>query len=107
MFTESWKKGSDKESIGMDPGMSQTQQLDQQFGLRQDAMEFPMMLVLSIIYPCNFGCPSCPYTDGNSEIRRFYRERDGDLFPEKLWNKIATEAGPFSAWMRSAVGGRP
>ena len=24
------------------------------------------MIVLSIIYPCNFGCPNCPYTDGNS-----------------------------------------
>ena len=38
------------------------------------------MVVISIIYPCNFGCPNCPYTDGNSEIRRFYRERKGDLF---------------------------
>ena len=30
------------------------------------AEEFPLMIVLSIIYPCNFGCPNCPYTDGNS-----------------------------------------
>jgi MoaA/NifB/PqqE/SkfB family radical SAM enzyme len=75
--------------------------------LRQSAVEFPMMLVLSIIYPCNFGCPSCPYTDGNSEIRRFYRERNGDLFPVELWNKIALEAGPHQAWMRCTGGGEP
>ena len=41
--------------------------------LRKSAEEFPMMVVLSIIYPCNFGCPICPYTDGNSEIRKFYQ----------------------------------
>ena len=29
----------------------------------------------------------CPYTDGNSEIRQFYGERDGDLFPVKLWRE--------------------
>ena len=50
------------------------------YGLRRGAEEFPLMLVISIIYPCNFGCPNCPYTDSNSEIRRFYHERDGDLF---------------------------
>lgn len=87
--------------------MSQTKEAEKQYGLRQDAMEFPMMLVLSIIYPCNFGCPSCPYTDGNSEIRQFYRQRDGDLFPVELWNKIAAEAGPYGAWMRCTGGGEP
>ena len=64
---------------------------------RRSGEEFPMMIVLSIIYPCNFGCPNCPYTDGNSEIRQFYRERGGDLFPVPLWEKIAREAGPFKA----------
>ncbi len=69
--------------------------------------EFPLMVVLSIIYPCNFGCPNCPYTDGNSEIRKFYHDREGDLMPEKLWNKIATEAGPHAAWLRCTGGGEP
>lgn len=78
-----------------------------QFGLRPGAEEFPLMIVLSIIYPCNFGCPMCPYTDGNSEIRKFYRERNGDLFPVKLWNSIADEAGPYGAWMRCTGGGEP
>lgn len=76
-------------------------------GLRQGAEEFPLMIVISILYPCNFGCPSCPYTDGNSEIRRFYRERDGDYLPEELWQRIATEAGPYGAWLRCTGGGEP
>lgn len=77
------------------------------FAQRRGAEEFPLMLVLSIIYPCNFGCPNCPYTDANSEIRQFYHQRDGDLFPEALWNKLATEAGPYGAWMRCTGGGEP
>ncbi len=77
------------------------------YGVRAGAEEFPLMVVLSIIYPCNFGCPSCPYTDGNSEIRTFYRENGGELFPVPLWNKIATEAGPYGAWLRCTGGGEP
>ena len=79
----------------------------QEFGLRRGAELFPMMVVISIIYPCNLGCPNCPYTDGNSEIRRFYREHNGDLFPQPLWNKIADEAGPHNAWLRCTGGGEP
>lgn len=74
---------------------------------RPGSQEFPWMIVLSIIYPCNFGCPNCPYTDGNSEIRRFYRERNGELFPVKLWQSIAAEAGPHQAWLRCTGGGEP
>ncbi len=65
------------------------------------------MLVLSIIYPCNYGCPNCPYTDANSEIRKFYRAQKGDLFPVALWEKIAREAGPYGAWLRCTGGGEP
>jgi len=77
------------------------------FGLRAGAEEFPLMIVLSIIYPCNLGCPNCPYTDGNSDIRRFYHDRGGDLFPVGLWNKIAEECGQYGAWMRCTGGGEP
>jgi len=77
------------------------------YGLRPGAEEFPLMVVLSIVYPCNLGCPNCPYTDGNSEIRKFYHDRKGDLMPEKLWQKIATEAGPYAAWLRCTGGGEP
>lgn len=65
------------------------------------------MVVIAVIYPCNFGCPMCPYTDGNSEIRKFYREKAGDLIPEKLWQKMADECGPYGAWMRITGGGEP
>jgi pyruvate-formate lyase-activating enzyme len=74
---------------------------------RHGAEEFPLMVVLSIIYPCNFGCPMCPYTDGNSEIRRFYRERSGDRMPVQLWEKVADECGHYGAWMRCTGGGEP
>ncbi|MDA7977423.1 MAG: radical SAM protein [Pirellulales bacterium] len=74
---------------------------------RTGGEEFPLMVVLSIIYPCNFGCPNCPYTDGNSEIRTFYREREGELFPEPLWNSIAKECGEYGSWMRCTGGGEP
>src|SRR5256885_2361136 len=78
-----------------------------EYGLRPGAEEFPLMIVISIIYPCNYGCPNCPYTDGNSEIRQFYHQRHGDLFPVPLWNKIADECGRYGAWMRCTGGGEP
>ena len=76
-------------------------------GIRRGAEEFPMMVVISIIYPCNFGCPNCPYTDSNSELRKFYHQHKGDLIPVELWEKIATEAGPYGAWLRCTGGGEP
>jgi MoaA/NifB/PqqE/SkfB family radical SAM enzyme len=78
-----------------------------QYGMRPGAEEFPLMVVISIIYPCNFGCPNCPYTDTNSPIRVFYRERHADLFPVDLWNKMAEECGEYGAWMRCTGGGEP
>jgi len=77
------------------------------YGLRAGAEEFPLMVVIAVIYPCNFGCPLCPYTDGNSEIRKFYHERNADLLPVKLWEKMADECGPHGAWMRITGGGEP
>ena len=77
------------------------------FNLRPGAEEFPLMIILSIIYPCNLGCPNCPYTDGNSDLRKFYHEKGGDLMPVKLWEKIAVEAGPYQSWLRCTGGGEP
>src|SRR6202453_3933217 len=77
------------------------------FSTRPGAEEFPLMVVISIIYPCNFGCPNCPYTDGNSQIRQFYRENKGDLLPVELWKKMAVECGPYGAWLRCTGGGEP
>ena len=65
------------------------------------------MIVVSMIYPCNFGCPMCPYTDGNSEIRKFYRDNGAELFPVALWKSIADEAGEYRAWLRCTGGGEP
>jgi MoaA/NifB/PqqE/SkfB family radical SAM enzyme len=77
------------------------------YGLKPGAEEFPLMVIISIIYPCNMGCPNCPYTDANSELRRYYKEHNGDLIPVELWNKIADECGPYGAWMRCTGGGEP
>jgi len=77
------------------------------YGLRPGAEVFPLQVVISLIYPCNFGCPNCPYTDENSAIRRFYRERSGDLLPPALWEKMADECGVHGAWMRCTGGGEP
>ena len=87
--------------------MSTTSQGQPQYGLRRGAEEFPLMVVISIIYPCNFGCPMCPYTDSNSELRQFYHQHDGDLMPVKLWQKMADECGQYGAWMRCTGGGEP
>lgn len=80
---------------------------DRQYGLRRGAEDFPLMIIISMIYPCNFGCPMCPYTDGNSDIRKFYRSNDADLFPVELWTSIADEAGEYGAWLRCTGGGEP
>jgi len=49
----------------------------------------------------------CPYTDGNSDLRKFYHERKGDLIPEELWKKMAAECGEYGAFMRCTGGGEP
>src|SRR5262245_35653455 len=78
-----------------------------EYGLRPAAFEFPMQIVLSVVYPCNLGCPFCPYTDGNSDIRQFYKSQDADLVPEWLFKKIADEAAPYKAFIRCTGGGEP
>ena len=80
---------------------------EKEYGLRRGGIDYPMMIVVSTVYPCNFGCPMCPYTDGNSEIRQFYHERQADRFPQELWNRIAAEVGPNGTWMRCTGGGEP
>jgi MoaA/NifB/PqqE/SkfB family radical SAM enzyme len=73
------------------------------YGLRPEASEYPMMLVLSYVYPCNALCPHCPYT--NSNIRKEYR--DAPFMPEATFKKIADESGPFGAYLRISGGGEP
>src|SRR5436305_7698118 len=73
------------------------------YGLRAEASEFPMMLVLSFVYPCNALCPHCPYT--NSSIRKEYR--DAPYMPEGTFKKIADESGRYGAYLRISGGGEP
>jgi len=81
---------------------------NQQFAsLRKSAKRYPMMIVLATVYPCNFGCPNCPYSEGNSDLRVAYKAEGGDYLPEQLWNKIADEAGPHGTWLRCTGGGEP
>ncbi len=82
-------------------------QRDTGYRIRRGAEQFPMMVVISMIYPCNLGCPNCPYTDANSDLRRFYRKHGGDLLPVPLWRKMADECGKYGAWMRCTGGGEP
>lgn len=73
------------------------------YGLKEGAREFPMMVVLSFVYPCNALCPHCPFT--NSNIRKEYA--DAPYMPEKLFKKIADEAGQYNSLIRLTGGGEP
>lgn len=74
-----------------------------QYGIRPEAQDFPMMVVLSFVYVCNARCPNCPYT--NSNIREDYRDRP--LMREDTFKLIADECGPHHAWLRLSGGGEP
>ena len=73
------------------------------YQLREGAKEYPMMLVLSLVYPCNALCPHCPYT--NSNIREEYK--DTPFMSEEIFRKIADESGPYGAYLRISGGGEP
>ncbi len=75
----------------------------QDYGIRPEARDFPMMLVLSFVYPCNALCPHCPYT--NSNIRKEYR--DAPYMSAATFKKIADESGPHGAYLRISGGGEP
>jgi len=83
--------------------MNPTEHTQEQYGLREEAREFPMMLVLSFVYLCNAKCPNCPYT--NSDIRQDYS--DTPLMSEETFKIIADQAGPHHAWLRISGGGEP
>lgn len=73
------------------------------YGIRPEALEFPMMCVISFVYVCNAQCPNCPYT--NSEIRNDYKDRP--LMHEDTFKIIANQCGKYSAWIRISGGGEP
>ena len=73
----------------------------------RSATEFPLMVVTSIVYPCNFGCPNCPYTDENSDLRKFYRMNKADFISKEIWDKISDECGKYGSFIRCTGGGEP
>ena len=74
-----------------------------EYGLRKDAQEFPMMIVLSFVYVCNAKCPNCPYN--NSDIRSKYR--DALVMPDHIFKRIADECGKYGSYLRISGGGEP
>lgn len=74
-----------------------------EYGIKPEAKEFPMMVVLSFVYICNAECPNCPYN--NSSIRDTYK--DAIFMPEKLFKRIADECGPYHCLLRLSGGGEP
>lgn len=86
--------------------MSEKQQIkhtEQSYGIRSEALEFPMMCVLSFTYVCNAKCPNCPYT--NSAIRFDYKDRPH--MQEHTFKIIADQCGRYGAWVRISGGGEP
>jgi len=83
--------------------MTQIDHTQEQYAIRPEAAEFPMMCVLSFVYVCNARCPNCPYT--NSDIRQDYRDRP--LMREDTFKIIADQCGPHQAWIRLSGGGEP
>lgn len=73
------------------------------YNIRPEALEFPMMCVLSFVYVCNAQCPNCPYT--NSEIRATYKDRP--FMNEDTFKIIAAQCGKYGAWVRITGGGEP
>jgi len=73
------------------------------YGVRPEALEFPMMVVLSYVYVCNAKCPNCPYN--NSDIRSTYR--DALIMPDDIFKRIADESGPYGSVIRLSGGGEP
>ncbi|MFZ5652547.1 MAG: radical SAM/SPASM domain-containing protein [Bacillota bacterium] len=73
------------------------------YGIRPEAMAFPMMCVLSFVYVCNAKCPNCPYT--LSRIREDYK--DSLYMSEETFKIIADQCGKYGAFIRISGGGEP
>ncbi|PYQ47489.1 MAG: radical SAM protein [Acidobacteria bacterium] len=75
------------------------------YGIEPGAEEFPKMVVLATVYPCNAACPNCPYTETNSDIRMKYV--DAPFMDVALFKKIADECGQYGSFVRITGGGEP
>ncbi|MBI4619830.1 MAG: radical SAM protein [Desulfobacterales bacterium] len=77
--------------------------IEEKYGVRATALEFPLMSVIGLSYICNALCPSCPYT--NSDIRSDYI--DTPFIKEETFKIIADQCGEYGAWVRISGGGEP
>ena len=75
----------------------------EEYGMKEGAAEFPMMVVLSFSYVCNAKCPNCPYN--NSDIRKDYK--DAKFMSTEVFEHIANECGPYGSVLRFSGGGEP
>ncbi|MDQ7822804.1 MAG: radical SAM protein [Candidatus Eremiobacteraeota bacterium] len=89
--------------MDMERENNEIEHTQEEYGIRLEAMDFPMMSVLSFVYVCNARCPNCPYT--NSAIRHDYEDRP--LMAEETFRRIADECGSYGAWVRISGGGEP
>jgi radical SAM protein with 4Fe4S-binding SPASM domain len=80
-----------------------TEHTQDNYNVRPEAQEFPMMCVLSFTYVCNALCPNCPYT--NSEIRGDYKDRP--FMNEDTFKIIADQCGEYNSYIRISGGGEP
>lgn len=83
--------------------MNKVEHKQESYGIREEAINFPMMSVLSFSYVCNALCPNCPYT--NSAIRTDYK--DAKYMSSEIFKMIADEVGKHNAWLRISGGGEP
>jgi len=83
--------------------MNKVEHTQNDYNIRVQAVEFPMMSVLAFSYLCNALCPNCPYT--NSSIRNDYK--DAKFMSEETFKKIAKEVGENKSWLRITGGGEP
>jgi radical SAM protein with 4Fe4S-binding SPASM domain len=92
-------------TINEDEGFMNQEKIHTQdnYGVREEASEFPMMVVLSFIYVCNTKCPNCPYN--NSDIRETYK--DAMIMPDDIFKQIADECGEYHSLLRLSGGGEP
>lgn len=83
--------------------LNQVKHTTDEYGIRPQAKEFPMMCVLSFSYVCNAKCPNCPYT--LSTIRSNYKDRS--FMNEETFKIIADQCGEYGAFIRLTGGGEP
>ncbi|KWT78358.1 radical SAM/SPASM domain-containing protein [Candidatus Magnetominusculus xianensis] len=77
------------------------------YKMRAGAEEFPLMVHIEITYVCNSKCPHCPYTESNSDIRRFNWDKGNRHISVGLFQKVADEVGSHGRFLRITGGGEP